>query len=373
MIYLDNAATTLMKPPCVSKSVYEAINNFGSFGRTADFSLASAAQTVFDCRGKIAAFFGFSYPQRVCFSLNSTESLNTAIKGIKKEGLIVSTTTEHNSVLRPLYELEKNGRKVYLAGCGKDGCVDSDDLISHIDENTAFVVLNHASNVTGNVCNIAEIGARCRACGALLVLDTSQSAGHIKINMEKENIDVCCFTGHKGLFGPQGTGGILVGKSVDISPLKSGGTGVLSTLSNQPENYPEHLEAGTLNAHGIAGLLSAVEWLGENTDFAKKALKLSNLFAEGIANIQGVKIFGSFKCDRVPVVSIAVRNYDSSQVSRFLYDRYAIITRSGIHCAPLLHKELGTENRGLTRFSFSCFNTENDVDTAVEAVKEAAK
>lgn len=375
MIYLDNAATTLMKPECVGKSVYEAIMSLGNCGRGAHLASLSASRMIYDARETIADFFGFSYPERVCFTLNSTESLNMAIKGIKIKGGIVTSMTEHNSVLRPVYELSETGRELYIAKCSKDGVIDIEDMLSHIDENTAFVVINHASNVTGNVNDICKIGKKCRQYGVKMIVDASQTAGHININMKRDFIDILCFTGHKGLFGPQGTGGILVDKDVKVEPLKSGGTGVLSTLKNQPANYPEHLEAGTLNSHGIAGLLTAVKWIRETGEqkVADIALNLSNIFYDGIKEIDGVKIYGDFNGDRVPVVSINVRDYDSAELGGFLYDNYGIFTRSGIHCAPLIHKELGTEKTGAVRFSFSYFNTEKDVETAIEAVRKAAK
>ena len=262
MIYLDNAATALRRPPCVCQAVTAAMETFGNSGRGANAASLLAARTIYEAREKLAGLFGFSRPERVCFTANATEALNIAIRGLLHPGdHVITTDLEHNSVLRPVYDMEKQGVAVSFLRADAKGCIHTEQLPELLRKNTKCIICTHASNLTGNLLDIDEIGAWARAHGLLFIVDASQTAGCFPIHMDKAQISVLCFTGHKGLMGPQGTGGLCVAGDVDIKPQKSGGTGVWSYLHEQPEEYPARLEAGTLNSHGIAGLSAAVDYI----------------------------------------------------------------------------------------------------------------
>ena len=259
MIYLDNAATSLRRPEGVVRAVSEALCSLGNVGRGASESALSAARVVYGAREKLCAFFGGADPSRVCFTQNSTEALNTAIFGLLRPGdHVISTDLEHNSVLRPLYRLENEGVETTFLRADARGCIDYADFPRALRPNTRAVVCTHASNLTGNALDISRIGAFVREHGLLFILDASQTAGSFDLNAQRDGISVLCFTGHKGMMGPQGTGGLVAAPGVEIRPLKTGGTGVQSYRREQPEEYPTRLESGTLNGHGIAGL-AAVE------------------------------------------------------------------------------------------------------------------
>ena len=373
MIYLDNSATTLIKPPQVAQAVYDAINTMGNSGRGAYNSSISSSMVLYETRELIAEMFNLHYPEQVAFTLNATEALNTAINGlISYNDHIITTELEHNSVLRPLYRLEEKGTELTIIKANDWGNINYIDIEKAIKYNTKAIVCTHCSNLTGNVLDIAKIGEICKRHNILFILDASQSAGIFDIDMEKQNIDVVCFTGHKSLYGPQGTGGICIKKGVNISPLKVGGSGIKTFEKTAPSSMPEHIEAGTVNSHSIAGLKAGLEFIQETgiSKIREKENMLVKLFYDNIKDIKNIKIYGDFSTkERGPIVSLNLGNYSSSSVSDELFERFEIATRSGGHCAPLMHKALGTEKQGAVRFSFSYFNTEDEVLFAAKALK----
>lgn len=376
MIYLDNAATTLHKPPEVAEVVKQAILTAGNAARGAHSVSLSASRTVFETRQKLAQLFSCPRPDHVVFTMNSTEALNIALYGLLSPGdHVISTDLEHNSVLRPLYDLQTRGVFVDFVSADRRGNVRYEDFEALFRENTKLVVCTHASNLTGNVLDIAHISKIVHAHGARLIVDASQTAGSIPIDMQKMGIDVLCFTGHKGLMGPQGTGGLCIQPGVEIRPLLRGGTGVHSYDKNQPQAYPTRLEAGTLNGHSIAGLDAALDFLlaqGVETIGARER-SLMRRFYDGVRDIPGVTVYGDFSQEaRAAIVALNIHDYDSSEVSDVLFTDYGIATRPGAHCAPRMHEALGTEKQGAVRFSFSYFNTEEEDDAAIHAVRELA-
>lgn len=377
MIYLDNAATTMQKPQCVAQAVADAITSFGNSGRSAHNAALSASRTVFEARKLLAQFFNAENPECIAFTANSTMALNIAIKGVLNKGdHVVTTELEHNSVLRPLYEMEQQGVELSFVKSDKYGRISCNDFEKLIKNNTKAIVCTHASNITGNVTDIECIAGIAKKHNILLVVDASQTAGVLPIDVQKTGIDILCFTGHKGLLGPQGTGGIYVRKGVDIKPLLTGGSGVQSYSKTHPLQMPTALEAGTLNSHGIAGLAAAVKYINETgiDTIRQKEQQLMLAFYNGIKYTDGVKIYGDFEQqNRCAIVAINIRDYDSEKVSDVLFEQYGIATRPGAHCAPLMHKALSTAQQGAVRFSFSHFNTMEDVKCAIKAVKDIAE
>lgn len=374
MIYFDNAATTLHKPHEVIEAVVHAMTTAGNASRGTHTVSLAASRTVYETRKKIADFFHCSRADHVIFTSNSTEALNIAICGTLGKGdHIISTDLEHNSVLRPLYHLEEQGASLTFLSANKKGCIDYDDFKRSIKPNTKAIVCTHASNLTGNVLDIERIGRIAKAHNLLFIVDASQNAGCIEINMETMNIDILCFTGHKGLLGPQGTGGLCIHESVEIRPFKHGGSGIHSYEKGQPQAYPARLEAGTLNSHGIAGLCAAINYINTITIpvIAKKEQELLWHFYKGICNIPEIHIYGDFDTkERAAILSLNIEGYDSGTVSDLLSQEYDIATRPGAHCAPRMHQALGTTETGAVRFSFSSFNTMEEVETAIQALKE---
>lgn len=375
MIYLDSAATSFFRPPEVLEAVAEAMISFGNPSRGGCGPSLLASRTVFQAREALNRLFGGDGPEQVAFTANSTESLNLAIKGLLKPGeLAVSTVMEHNSVLRPLYEMEGQGAKLLLAGCDEKGCLLYEDLEEKIRRGAKLAVVTHASNVTGNRNDLRRIGKICRETGTLLIVDASQTAGIFPISMKEDNIDVVCFTGHKSLMGPQGTGGLCVRKGVEIRPLLSGGSGILTFEKEHPSAMPVRLEAGTLNTHGIAGLLAGVRYLMEEErwkNFQEKELRLAELFYRELKDCPKFIFYGDPAGGlRAPVISLNLREEDSGEVSDWLFHEYGICTRPGGHCAPLMHEFFHTERQGMVRFSFSHGNTEEEVRRAAAALRE---
>lgn len=376
MIYLDNAATTLKKPECVRKAVYEAMGTLGNYGRGGHGITLETSRKIYEAREVIADFFGLGDPSGVVFTCNATEALNTVIRGLFKPGEhVVTTALEHNSVLRPLYEMEKAGVLLTILPADENGNISYDEMEKAIGDKTRAVICTHASNVTGNLLDIRRIGEICRRKGILFVLDASQTAGSVPIRMEECGIDVLCFTGHKGLMGPQGTGGICVGEEVEIRPLKTGGSGIHSFEREHPGIMPGRLEAGTLNGHGIVGLCSAVQYVKEIgvENIGAHERKLARAFYEAVKEIPGIKVYGDFTCrERAAIVTLNMGDYDSAQVSDELSCTYEIYARSGAHCAPLMHEALGTREQGAVRFSFSWFNTMEEAEQTAKALRELA-
>ena len=376
MIYLDNAATTLQKPRQVIDAVVQAMTSLGNAARGAHSSSLSASRMVYDCRCKIARLFGCSLPENVIFTANSTEALNIALNGIFSPGdHVITTDLEHNSVLRPLYRLEQQGIiTLSFVSADRSGRVNMEDFASLIRSDTRAIVCTHASNLTGNLVDVAAVGKIAKAHNLLLVVDASQTAGAVPIDMEAMGIDILCFTGHKGLMAPQGTGGLCIREGVEVRPFKIGGSGVHSYDREQPGEYPTRLEAGTLNSHGIAGLSAALDFLEETgiETIRNKEMALTERFLEGVRKIQGITLYGDFDRERTAVVALNIRDYDSGAVADALYENFEIAVRAGAHCAPRMHRALGTQDRGAVRFSFCWFNTEEDVDAAVNALADLA-
>ncbi len=374
MIYFDNAATSLHKPPQVAEAVCRALQTMGNAGRGAHEASLQSARTIYDTRALLADFFGLGNPSGLAFTSNSTEALNTAIKGTLNPGdHVITTVCEHNSVLRPLYELEEKGLALSFVPADKKGRPDYASFEKLIQPNTKAIVCTHASNLTGNLLDIERIGSICKKHKLLFILDASQSAGVFDIDMQKTGIDILCFTGHKSMLGPQGTGGICVREGLQVRPLKSGGSGILTYSKKHPEQMPTALEAGTLNGHGIAGLHAAVEFLKETglNRIRQKEKSLLQRFYEGIKDLPGLKIYGDLSSfDRCAILSLNIGDYDSSEVADELAQDYGISTRPGAHCAPLMHEALGTVSQGAVRFSFSYFNTEEEIDAAIQALQE---
>lgn len=378
MIYLDNAATTLHKPPQVMEAVLHAMITMGNAARGAHGGALEASRTVFGTREKLARLFSCRRADHVVFTANSTEALNIAINGtIHRGDHVISTDCEHNSVLRPLYRLEEErGVELDFVPADRQGRVDYSDFERLMRPHTRAVVCTHCSNLMGNVMDLARISDIAHRHGALLLVDASQTAGTVPIHMEALGVDVLCFTGHKGLMGPQGTGGLCIRPGVEIAPWKVGGSGVHSYDRHQPMEYPTRLEAGTLNSHGIAGLSAALDVILERgvEDIQRAEHALMQRFYEGVRDIPGVTVYGDFSApERCAIVALNIRDYDSSAVSDELTVTYGIATRPGAHCAPRMHKALGTTEQGAVRFSFSCYNTEQEVDAAIAAVRAIAE
>ena len=378
MIYLDNAATTMHKPQAVIDAVAQAMCSLGNAGRGATSGALDAARTIHGCRTALARLLGCPRADHVCFTANSTAALNTAINGVVRPGdLVVTTVLEHNSVLRPLNRLAaEQGVTVEQAGCVANGVLDYDELERLVTPGTRAVVVTHASNVTGNAVDIARVAAMAHTAGALVIVDASQSVGTAQIDMRAMGLDIVCFTGHKGLMGPQGTGGIAVAEGIDVAPWAMGGTGVHSFDALQPREWPTRLEAGTLNGHGIAGLSAGLDFIeaqGGVEVIAAHERALAERFLAGVREIPGIALYGAFDQPvRSAIVSLNVGDVDSAEISDALMQGWGIATRPGAHCAPLMHRALGTGRQGVVRFSFGYFNTDEEVDTAIGAVRDLA-
>lgn len=377
MIYFDNAATTMHKPDCVVEAVAQAMCSLGNSGRGVHSGALSASRVIYDTRSCLAQLFHVESPERIAFTANSTQALNTAIKGVLNPGdHAITTALEHNSVLRPLYELEDRGLELTILPADSSGNIWYQDFENAIRPKTKAIVTTHGSNLTGNLLDIGRIGAIAKKHGLLYIVDASQTAGIFDIDVQAMNIDILCFTGHKGLLGPQGTGGIYVREGINIRPLLSGGSGVQTYLRKHPPQMPTALEAGTLNGHGIAGLGAAVRYIQETglDTIRAKEQELMTAFYEAVRQIPGITVYGDFRSlDRCPIVALNVRTYDSGEVSDVLSREYGIATRPGAHCAPLMHKALGTIDQGAVRFSFCHCNTMEEIKIAVSALRELAQ
>ena len=385
MIYLDNAATTMRKPQEVIDAVATAMGTLGNAGRGASSSAMGAARTIHECRERMARLLGCPRADHVAFAPNSTAALNCAINGLVGEGdRVVTTVLEHNSVLRPLNRLAAE-RDVLVehVGCDEFGRLDMEELERLVVLGTRAVIVTGASNVTGNAVDVARVSRIAHAAGAVCIVDASQSAGIIPIDMAGQGLDVVCFTGHKALMGPQGTGGLAVSEGVDVRPWNVGGTGVHSFDPMQPEDWPTRLEAGTLNGHGLAGLAAGLEFLDANGGveaMGEHEVAMARRLYEGVRGIEGVTVYGdweTFSSDESPlragVLSLNVGDISSADVSDMLMQGWGIATRPGAHCAPLMHEALGTREQGVVRFSTSWFTTQEEIDTAIEAVREVAQ
>lgn len=374
MIYFDNAATTMKKPDGVAQAMCAALSSFGGAGRGVHSASLAAGRAVFEARERMADLLDAPSSSCVSFTLNATMALNIALQGLVKPGTVVLTTAaSHNSVLRPLFRLrDQAGCKVVIIPIRLDGSLDYDvyeQALSNYD--VTLVAVTHASNVTGDVYDIARMARAAHKAGALFVLDAAQTAGCYPLSMKELGVDVLCFTGHKSLFGPQGTGGLCISPSVEIPPLLEGGSGVHSFDERHPRFMPEALEAGTVNAHGLAGLAAGVAYLREvGVEVVhKRVASLAQRFERGTSSCKGVRIVGGHNSfDRCGIVALRVQDVDSSALADALARDFDICTRAGAHCAPLMHKSLGTETDGVVRFSFSYFNTEEEIEVGIKAL-----
>lgn len=374
MIYLDYAATSLPKPDCVIKAVAEAMVSFGNSSRGAYEGSMEASRVIYETREWLAELFGAESAKQVVFTANATMALNMAIQGILRPGdHVITTQMEHNSVLRPLYFVQSQGAELTILPCDSYGRISMEELIKAFRPNTRAVVCTHVSNVTGNVNDIRAIGRLCKSLHAVFVLDASQSAGVFPIHMQKDGIDIVCFTGHKSLLGPQGVGGLCLREEIKLKPMLRGGTGMFSFDKDQPEGMPERLEAGTLNGHGIAGLHEAIAYIKSYgmEQMSREGRQRAGWFYQQLKGEPLLTFYGDLEAEeRGGIISLNLGTYDSAKVSYELSERFGICTRSGIHCAPLLHQALGTKGQGAVRFSFSHQTTESQVEKAVWAVKQ---
>ncbi len=378
MIYFDNAATTLRKPQVVIDAVDAALTSFGGPGRGSHGPALEASMALFRAREAVSRLLNVpGGSSRVAFALNATMALNIAIAALLPAGgRAVTTQASHNSVLRPLFRArDERSCSVGIARIAPDGSLDEESYARELARGVDLVVATHASNVTGDVYDVARMAALAHEAGALFVLDAAQTAGAYPLDMGELSVDVVCFTGHKSLYGPQGTGGLAVREDVDVAPLLEGGSGVKSFEERQPHVMPESLEAGTANAHGAAGLAAGVEYvLGKDPRaIADAACALAERFEVGIADIPGVRLYGGHRgIGRTGVVAFNLGDADSGEVAARLWQDFGICVRPGAHCAPLMHKALGTESQGVVRVSFSSFTTEEEIDEGIRAVRALA-
>lgn len=380
MIYFDNAATSWPKPPEVLAAMQNFMQNIGgSPGRSGHRLSIEAARIIFDTREKLASLFNVSDPLRIVLTKNATEALNLAIFGFLRPGdHIITSSMEHNSVMRPLRVMEARGVELTVIPGSNEGLIDPGQIVRAIRKNTKAVLITHASNVTGNVVALPEIGQIARSHDLILCVDAAQTAGSFPINVEEMNIDLLAFTGHKSLFGPTGTGGLYIreGLEKNIEPLCIGGTGSRSEMETQPDFMPDRFEAGTPNTVGIAGLQAGVEFvLSESiSKIQKREEELVKMFIEGIRDIPGIIIYGeTSQGQRIPVVSFNITGMDPGAVALELDERFNIMSRAGLHCAPSAHKTIGTFSSGTVRFSFSCLNTEGEIVESIEALRQISK
>ena len=379
-VYLDNAATSFPKPKEVITSMCDFYANRGvNPGRTG-FDLAlEAEEAIADTRQALSTLFGGTDPNRLVFSYNVTDALNLLIHSVLgPEDHAITTCLEHNSVLRPMYQHRDRGGDVDFVPFDSNGYVDPADIAARIRPDTKLVVMNHGSNVIGTVQRVAEVGAICRQRGVLFAIDVAQTAGVVEIDMAAMNIDVVCFTGHKSLYGPTGTGGMYVAEHVDIWPCRSGGTGVKSALKTQVREYPWRFEFGTLNTMGIAGLLAGQRWIerhGGVTEIYRREMEHATRLRDGLAAIENVTLYcADMARDHLPVFVFNVEGLPADQTGQLLDVEHDVIVRTGLHCAPLVHEGIGTaEIDGAVRFSAGAFTTDDDVERAIAAVADIAE
>lgn len=380
IIYLDNAATSWPKPPAVFAAMQNFMQNIGgSPGRSGHRLSIEAARIIFEAREKLALLFNVSDPLQIVLTKNATEALNLAIFGLLRPGdHVITSSMEHNSVMRPLRVMEDRGVELTVISASSDGFIVPAQIIKAIKKNTKAIFITHASNVTGTVMPVSEIGLIARKNNLIFCVDAAQTAGSFPIDVEEMNIDLLAFTGHKSLFGPSGTGGLYIREGLEekIEPLCIGGTGSRSEMEKQPDFMPDRFEAGTPNAVGIAGLQAGVEFVlsqGIGT-IKRREEELVKLFIEGVSHVPGIIIYGKTTPGQcIPVVSLNITGLDPGAVALELDEHFNIMSRAGLHCAPAAHKTIGTFPSGTVRFSFSCFNTEEQIIKSIEALRQISK
>ena len=381
IIYLDNGSTSYPKPERVYQFMDSFYRNFGVNPGRSGFDLCmEAGEVIEDTRKLLTKFFnGGKDPNRLCFTYNSTDALNLIIFGILDEGdHAITTTLEHNSVLRPLYHLYRDkGVEVDYIPFDSQGFVDPDEFPKRFKKNTKLVIINHASNVIGTIQPIAEIGAYCREAGIPFAIDASQSAGKIPIDMEKQNIDIVAFTGHKSLMGPTGIGGLYVREGIHIRHTRAGGTGVRSAVRTHLEEYPWRLEYGTINTLGVAGLKAGVEWVLEQSldNIHAHEMRLVKMLRDGLIDEEGITLYCQDDLNNhIGIFLFNIEGIEAMNTGTILDVDHNIACRTGLHCAPLAHEQLGTAQiHGAVRFGLGPFNTEEEIRTAIKAIKEIAR
>ena len=375
-VYLDNSATSWPKPPTVAKAISDYLNEYGgSPGRSGHSFSLRAAREVFETRELISNLFNARSSERVIFTANATHALNIALKGILKKGdHVIITSMEHNSMIRPLRYLENQGLiELSIVNCDSNGRINIENLCNCFKPNTKLVATIHGSNVTGTLQPIRQIGEICKNNNVLYLIDAAQSAGFANIDMQKDNIDILAFTGHKKLYGPPGIGGLCINYNIPIDTLIHGGTGSKSEMEIHPEFYPDRLEAGTGNTVGVVGLKAGIQFILDKgiDNLRKKQTELTNYFISQLQEINEVNIFGiNSDKDRLPLVSMNVKNIIPSDLAYKLDGEFEIMVRAGLHCSPLAHKTIGTFPQGTVRFSIGSFNTEEEINYVVDAIKK---
>ncbi|MED0671494.1 aminotransferase class V-fold PLP-dependent enzyme [Aneurinibacillus aneurinilyticus] len=374
-IYLDNAASTWPKPPEVSRAVAKCIDEYAANpGRGGHKLSLKASKAVYQARVRLARLFNVKNPNDIFFTVNATHALNQAIKGFVKAGdHVITTSLEHNSVRRPLEFLRKEAGVQITYIKPENHQFSLDAITSAIQTNTTMIVVSHASNLLGTIAPVKEIGLIAREAGITYLVDASQTAGILPLDVEEMKIDMLAFPGHKGLYGPQGTGGLYVRSSVELTPLLHGGTGSHSEKIDQPMTRPDRYESGTLNTPGIVGLSAGVDFVlktGVET-IRQKEWTLTQLLLDKLSRVEGVRVFGPDKdIERVGVVPFMLEGVDASELAYILDQEYNIAVRSGFHCTPLAHETAGTSDTGAVRVSFGYFNEEEDIDALIKALQE---
>ena len=373
-IYLDNAATSFPKPKEVATAVYDfMVNNGTSSGRGSYKKAMQSDYIVYECRKLIGKLFNFDNPKKVIFTSNVTDSLNIAMRGILKENdHVITSSLEHNAVWRCLKTLERDiNIKIDTVECSKDGITNQQDIKKYIKKDTALIVFTQASNVLGTIQPIREIGAIAREHNIPFLVDSAQSAGAMKIDVKEDNIDILAFTGHKSLLGPMGTGGLIINTDIDIKPLKAGGTGGDSAYEYQPDYYPNHLETGTSNVSGIVGLREAIKFLNKEgiENIHNKEKELTKYALKKLETVKDIEIYGPKDCEKMlSVISFNIKDKRPEDVGSILDQKYDIMLRAGLHCAPTAHSVIGTKERGTLRIGLGYFNEKEDIDKLVEAL-----
>lgn len=373
-IYLDNAATSFPKPKEVATAVYDfMVNNGTSSGRGSYKKAMQSDYIVYECRKLIGKLFNFDNPKKVVFTSNVTDSLNIAMRGILKENdHVITSSLEHNAVWRCLKTLERDiNIKIDTVECSKDGITNPQDIKKYIKKDTALIVFTQASNVLGTIQPIREIGAIAREHNIPFLVDSAQSAGAMKIDVKEDNIDILAFTGHKSLLGPMGTGGLIINTDIDIKPLKAGGTGGDSAYEYQPDYYPNHLETGTSNVSGIVGLREAIKFLNKEgiENIHNKEKELTKYALKKLETVKDIEIYGPKDCEKMlSVISFNIKDKRPEDVGSILDQKYDIMLRAGLHCAPTAHSVIGTKERGTLRIGLGYFNKKEDIDKLVEAL-----
>jgi len=377
-IYLDNASTTFPKPECVYKFMNSFYRQYGvNPGRAKGYAYQQAEIILSRTRSRLTRFFNSRNHNRLVFTYNATDALNMIISGILKNGdHVVTTNLEHNAVIRPLNHLAlKINIEVDWVSCDRYGFIDPDDIKKRIKKNTKLVIVNHCSNVIGTIQPVTDIGKICGKAGVIFAIDAAQTAGVIPIDMEKSNIDVIAFTGHKSLLGPMGIGGLQIKNRINIEPIRFGGTGILSEKKYQPEQFPYYLECGTLNMVGVAGLFAAQDYLDEKgvSNIYRHEMKLAKMLYQGLRPIKKIILYNKpVMGTHIGMISFGIKGITPEKIGSILESKYGIYSRAGLHCAPLIHKHIGTITGGTVRLSIGPFNTATEIEKTILAISEIA-